>query len=72
MERKRGTGMVFINCMEKLTMNSPKDTLRVLLRSAMDLGIDGISVSPIDGVHFDEAAHTALGQAVAAAVQALQ
>jgi hypothetical protein len=26
MERKRGPGMVFINCMEKLTMNAPKET----------------------------------------------
>jgi nitronate monooxygenase len=27
MEAKRGDGMVFVNCMEKLTMNSPRDTL---------------------------------------------
>ena len=45
MERKRGTGMVFINCMEKLTMNAPKDTLRVRLRTAMDHGIDGITLA---------------------------
>jgi nitronate monooxygenase len=49
MERKRGTGMVFINCMEKLTMNSPKDTLRVRLRTAMDHGIDGITLAA--GLH---------------------
>ncbi len=30
-----------------------------------------ISVSPIDGVHYDEAAHAVLGEAVAEAVQAL-
>jgi nitronate monooxygenase len=28
MEAKRGDGMVFVNCMEKLTMNSPRDTCR--------------------------------------------
>ena len=49
MERKRGTGMVFINCMEKLTMNAPKDTLRVRLRTAMDHGIDGITLAA--GLH---------------------
>ncbi|NWG30934.1 MAG: nitronate monooxygenase, partial [Rhodocyclaceae bacterium] len=38
MERKRGEGLVFINCMEKLTMNAPKETLRVRLRSALDAG----------------------------------
>jgi nitronate monooxygenase len=26
MEAKRGDGMIFINCMEKLTMNAPKET----------------------------------------------
>lgn len=30
-----------------------------------------ISVSPVDGVHYDEAAHAALGKAVAGAVKAL-
>ncbi|MEY4698487.1 MAG: hypothetical protein RIT14_2915, partial [Pseudomonadota bacterium] len=30
-----------------------------------------ISVSPIDGVHFDEAAHQTLGQAVARTIQTL-
>ena len=49
MERKRGTGMVFINCMEKLTMNAPKETLRVRLRTAMDHGIDGITLAA--GLH---------------------
>ncbi|MBC2730599.1 nitronate monooxygenase [Thiobacillus sp.] len=28
MEAKRGEGMIFINCMEKLTMNAPRETLR--------------------------------------------
>ena len=49
MERKRGPGMVFINCMEKLTMNAPKETLRVRLRTAMDHGIDGITLAA--GLH---------------------
>lgn len=49
MEAKRGEGMVFINCMEKLTMNGPKDTLRVRLNAALDAGIDGITLSA--GLH---------------------
>ena len=49
MEAKRGEGLIFINCMEKLTMNAPKDTLRVRLRTAMDHGIDGITLAA--GLH---------------------
>ena len=49
MEAKRGEGMIFINCMEKLTMNAPHETLRVRLRSALDAGIDGITLSA--GLH---------------------
>ena len=49
METKRGSGLVFINCMEKLTMNSPKETLRVRLKAAMDNGIDGITLAA--GLH---------------------
>jgi nitronate monooxygenase len=49
MERKRGDGLILINCMEKLTMNAPKDTLRVRLRSALDAGIDGITLAA--GLH---------------------
>ncbi len=49
MDRKRGNGLVFINCMEKLTMNSPKETLRVRLRAALDAGIDGITLAA--GLH---------------------
>ncbi len=49
MEAKRGAGMVFINCMEKLTMNAPRETLRVRLASALDAGIDGITLSA--GLH---------------------
>ncbi|QDX81060.1 nitronate monooxygenase [Denitratisoma sp. DHT3] len=49
MEAKRGDGMIFINCMEKLTMNAPRETLRVRLSSALDAGIDGITLSA--GLH---------------------
>jgi NAD(P)H-dependent flavin oxidoreductase YrpB (nitropropane dioxygenase family) len=49
MQAKQGTGMIFINCMEKLTMNGPKETLQVRLNSALDAGIDGITLSA--GLH---------------------
>jgi nitronate monooxygenase len=49
MEAKRGSGMVFVNCMEKLTMNAPRETLRVRMNSALDAGIDGITLSA--GLH---------------------
>ncbi len=49
MEAKRGTGMVFINCMEKLTMNAPKETLKVRLWEALSAGIDGITLAA--GLH---------------------
>ena len=49
MEAKRGDGLIFINCMEKLTMNAPRETLRVRLSSALDAGIDGITLSA--GLH---------------------
>ncbi len=49
MEAKRGDGLIFINCMEKLTMNAPRETLRVRLRAALDAGIDGITLSA--GLH---------------------
>ena len=49
MDAKRGDGMIFVNCMEKLTMNSPRETLRVRLCGALDAGIDGITLSA--GLH---------------------
>ncbi|SMF31424.1 nitronate monooxygenase [Pseudogulbenkiania subflava] len=49
MDAKRGEGLVFINCMEKLTMNGPKETLRVRMRAALDAGIDGITLAA--GLH---------------------
>ncbi len=50
MEAKRGDGMIFVNCMEKLTMNAPRETLKVRLASSLDAGIDGITLSA--GLHF--------------------
>ncbi|MFT3666626.1 nitronate monooxygenase [Piscinibacter sp.] len=49
MQRKTGSGLVFINCMEKLTMNAPKETLAVRLASALDAGIDGVTLAA--GLH---------------------
>jgi nitronate monooxygenase len=49
MQAKRGDGEIWVNCMEKLTMNAPRDTLRVRLVSALDAGIDGITLSA--GLH---------------------
>jgi NAD(P)H-dependent flavin oxidoreductase YrpB (nitropropane dioxygenase family) len=49
MAAKRGDGMIFINCMEKLTMNAPRETLRMRMRAALDAGIDGITLSA--GLH---------------------
>src|SRR3990167_8618323 len=49
MEAKQGPGLIFINCMEKLTMGSPRETLRVRLSAALDAGIDGITLSA--GLH---------------------
>jgi nitronate monooxygenase len=49
MEAKRGPGMIFVNCMEKLTMNAPRETLRVRLATALDAGVDGITLAA--GLH---------------------
>ncbi len=49
MTAKRGDGMVFINCMEKLTMNAPRETLKTRLTAALDAGIDGITLAA--GLH---------------------
>lgn len=49
MEAKKGEGLIYINCMEKLTMNNPRETLRTRLSAAMDAGIDGITLSA--GLH---------------------
>lgn len=49
MEAKRGDGLVFVNCMEKLTMNAPRETLRVRMQAALDAGADGITLAA--GLH---------------------
>ena len=49
MNAKRGPGMVFINCMEKLTMNAPRETLKVRLTAALDAGVEGITLAA--GLH---------------------
>lgn len=49
MDAKRGSGGIFLNVMEKLTMNAPKDTLKTRLTAAMEAGIDGITLSA--GLH---------------------
>jgi nitronate monooxygenase len=49
LSRKQGNGLIFINCMEKLTMNAPRETLKVRMSAAMDAGIDGITLAA--GLH---------------------
>ena len=49
MSRKRGSGAVFINVMEKLMMGASADTLRARLNGALDGGIDGVTLSA--GLH---------------------
>lgn len=49
MTARRGDGLIFVNCMEKLTMNAPRETLQVRMASALDAGIDGITLSA--GLH---------------------
>jgi NAD(P)H-dependent flavin oxidoreductase YrpB (nitropropane dioxygenase family) len=49
MSEKKGDGLIFVNCMEKLTMNGPRETLQVRMASALDAGIDGITLSA--GLH---------------------
>ncbi|MBT8420015.1 MAG: nitronate monooxygenase [Gammaproteobacteria bacterium] len=49
MDTKKGMGAIFVNCMEKLTMGNPLETLKVRLDAAMDAGIDGITLSA--GLH---------------------
>lgn len=45
MNQKTGNGAIFMNCMEKLTMNNSTATLKVRLAAAMDAGIDGITLA---------------------------
>ncbi|MGL4943334.1 MAG: nitronate monooxygenase [Thermoguttaceae bacterium] len=48
-EKKRGSGGVFVNCMEKLQLGLPMETMAVRLKSCLDAGVDGISLSA--GLH---------------------
>ena len=48
-EKKRGTGGVFVNCMEKLQIGSKLEFLEVRLKAILDAGADGISLSA--GLH---------------------
>ncbi len=49
MNKKQGSGGIFINIMEKLTMNNPKATLQARLNAALDAGIDGVTLAA--GLH---------------------
>lgn len=49
MQAKKGDGLIFVNCMEKLTMNAPRETLQTRMSAALDAGIDGITMSA--GLH---------------------
>ncbi len=49
MDKKQGSGGVFINLMEKLTMNNPRETLQARLHGSLDGGVDGISLGA--GLH---------------------
>jgi nitronate monooxygenase len=51
MKDKTGSGAVFVNCMEKLTMNDGKTTLSARLNGLLDGGIDGITLSA--GLHLN-------------------
>ncbi len=45
MSQKTGNGAIFVNCMEKLSMNNSAATLKVRMEAAMDAGIDGITLA---------------------------
>ena len=49
MDKKKGSGAIAINVMEKLLMGAPAETLRARLAGAMDGGIDCITLSA--GLH---------------------
>ena len=48
-DKKCGNGAVFINCMEKVQIASPMETMGIRLTAAMDAGVDGITLSA--GLH---------------------
>ncbi len=45
MEAKKGHGLLFINMMEKLTMNASRETMQTRMKAALDAGIDGITLA---------------------------
>lgn len=45
MEAKRGHGLLFINLMEKLSMNASRETMQARMTAALDAGIDGITLA---------------------------
>lgn len=49
MQQKQGSGAIFVNTMEKLTMGNPEETLRARIAAQMDAGVDGITLSA--GLH---------------------
>ena len=48
-EKKRGNGGVFVNCMEKVQAGSPQEILEIRLKAVLDAGADGITLSA--GLH---------------------
>ncbi len=48
-DKKKGPGAIFLNCMEKVLMGAPMETMGVRLNAALDAGIDGITFSA--GLH---------------------
>ncbi len=48
-EKKQGTGGIFVNCMEKVQAGSPQEILEIRLKAILDAGADGISLSA--GLH---------------------
>jgi nitronate monooxygenase len=43
--QKSGNGAIFLNCMEKLSMNNSIETLQTRLTASMDAGIDGLTLA---------------------------
>ncbi len=48
-EKKKGTGGIFVNCMEKVQAGSAQEILEIRLKTILDAGADGISLSA--GLH---------------------
>jgi nitronate monooxygenase len=48
-EKKKGTGGIFVNCMEKLHVGTSQEILEVRLKASLDAGVDGITLSA--GLH---------------------